>query len=490
MDDQSKHSFHWQRYLWFFFFLAILAIVTLWWKKNPIPKAPIVTDIPETNELERPLPIPLFFASNPLSRDQLQFVFDGNQESSWLLPPGAGAGECLEIHFLQQQMPYIREMQIIPARGDSLSDIKQISVSVNNTSPLVISSGDFSFSLKQRVFSLRICLESIQEEIQRSFTENNEKVTILQMPPDRRCGIREILFLDEENNYYQALLPKQVQAVVEPSSNLNPLTSFHSGHLFDGQPATAWLEGKEDQNEPGKLHFQLEQSISPTYLVLWNGYQLSEVHYQEYSRLAAFTLISERLSIFSAFCRDQYGSQLIDFPNGIQLKDFTLQLDSLYQGSQYPNNALSELLFFEGEQPILLKTNWPERIRREKAVQVENTPLQAWIDQQVINFLEDPAGNSFIRKTICIAGDGSFYVRITRDQLLPEHRTQYEASGHWELQETSSELALLRLSGRSNRTDFARDSIPIALESSFNQLIEVHDNRLESSETLGRFFRQ
>ncbi len=475
---------------WIFFISLFLLLTIILWNASRPKTIPVEELKPLSGEISEAqlLPIPLISATASSPGNQWARLFEQENDSIWLFPKGRGPGECIEINFLQERMPYLSRLQIIPAQGDSLAELRQISVSVNGETT-ILQNNDFEFLLEQKVYALRICIESTKADVNRNFTESEQNIRIRYLFPEEQVGLRSIRFYDQNDRKYHPVPPRYINARAQPSSNLNPMTAYHAGQLFDGKTNSAWIEGEESKHSGGYLQIQLAESIEPDHLALWNGHQLSEMHYAERTRPARLLLTGPGLTPLTLICRDQMDDQLISLPKGTSIKDFSLEIDSVYIGSKHYEAAISELVFLQESQPLVLQTNWSRIIQEEVQSEIDQSPLNLYLNRPIKNQVGHTEGVSFTKKQLYFAADGSFYIHIERRQMASNHLTQLDVEGYWEIQTANAEMAVLRLFGESALTNFAADSTPVRENTPFNELIEVWPDRIEGGEKLGRFYR-
>lgn len=474
-------------------FLLLIILLYLSLNNQPGP-APVTEEVYDTSPpsgipADRLLSLPLLSTHATAPDSRVDYLFDQSPETCWLLTRGSGPGECLEINFLPETMPFLSGIRILPAVADTLVTVRKMALYVNNELAQV-KEGVFNFPIGQKVFVLRICIESTDADEEYSYREDNQLIRIHTLPSGVQTGLESILFFDQEGEAYYPLPPKYISANVLPSSNLNPVSAFHAGQLFDGDPGSAWIEGETAAPGGSFLRIDLAEIIQPSFLALWNGFQLSDRHYRYNSRVAAMTILADDAPDFSFECRDQTGGQLIPLPGNQQLSSFTLRIDRTYRGDRYAEAALSELFFLDGAQPILLKTDWPERTQRQIVESSQQSPLRLYLNHSVTNRIEHSSGAYYRRKNLYIADDSRFYAKIEQNESNRNSVTQYDISGYWELQEATEDHCRLRLFGRSERVDFDANTTPDFQEDLFNEVITLQVDRIDGGEMLGRFYRR
>ena len=220
----------------------------------------------------------------------------------------------------------------------------------------------------------------------------------------------------------------------------------------------------------------------------FESFQTTEQHFQNNGRAARITLRNNDSPIFSFDARDQVGGQLFALPSNLKLQSFSVHIDHSFRGVRYPEVALSEFFFMDGPQSIVLKTDWSERIQKETADEIQQTPLRLYLNRPIINRIQHSSGTFYYHKKLYISKNGHFYAQVEKNERNKNRTIQHQISGHWELQDYDENRARLRFFGRSEQTDFSSNTTPTFQEDLFNEVIDIQLNRINGGELLGTFY--
>lgn len=154
-------------------------------------------------------------------------------------------------------------------------------------------------------------------------------------------------------------IPLLVQGTAAASSTLTPEPAYTVFNLFDSREDFAWsTHGKQTDGigEEIKVLFADPQTLSG--LLVWNGYQRSETHFQANARPASLKVIVNGGKEFVLPVKDLYGSQVIRFPEVVkEVEELVLRIERVYPGGSYRDVLISELKFLdEADRIINLQT--------------------------------------------------------------------------------------------------------------------------------------
>lgn len=145
-------------------------------------------------------------------------------------------------------------------------------------------------------------------------------------------------------------LPLGVQATARASSTLEPVFAYDASRLFDSRLGMAWsTDGKKTsgKGESVSISFTAPQDIAG--LMIWNGYQRSDTHYNANGRVKILDAGSEALAV-----KDEPGAQTIMLKKPRKLDELTLTVKDIYPGSSYKDVLVSELRLIALDGRILL----------------------------------------------------------------------------------------------------------------------------------------
>ncbi|MBT3221227.1 MAG: hypothetical protein HN348_19265, partial [Proteobacteria bacterium] len=189
-----------------------------------------------------------------------------------------------------------------------------------------------------------------------------------------RVCIAEVAFFDKKPLLVNA--PRAAKGTINASSTLEPIDAYHSAYLFDGRTGFGWVEGGEGNGIGESLQVVFDQPVAQvTSLELWNGYQRSEDHFKKNARARKLELTIDGGTPIQLAATDTQGPQKLDLEKPTDIKQFTLKINSAWEGTKYKDLVLSELRLWDAHGPLTVTT--PDGEQRQQALQksVANTPL-------------------------------------------------------------------------------------------------------------------
>ena len=119
--------------------------------------------------------------------------------------------------------------------------------------------------------------------------------------------------------------------------------SYSVNHLNDGNPMTAWVEGKSDYGIGEYFEVNADDLN-----IIYNGYQSSPTNWKNNSRVKKFKVYKNNKPICYLVLTDEMGSQHFDLPvnkdySGDNLNTFRFEIMEVYLGDKWPDVAISEL---------------------------------------------------------------------------------------------------------------------------------------------------
>jgi hypothetical protein len=151
-------------------------------------------------------------------------------------------------------------------------------------------------------------------------------------------------------------LPKIVSTQVKASSVLEPFTAYQPANLFDSRPDFAWsTNGKKTDGvgETVDLAFNEPQDLGG--IVVWNGYQRSNTHYQANGRISQLEVSSDQGAPQTITIKDRMGPQNVLFATPLSsVRNLRLRILAIYPGSKYKDVLLSELRFLDQTRGLIL----------------------------------------------------------------------------------------------------------------------------------------
>lgn len=209
-------------------------------------------------------------------------------------------------------------------------------------------------------------------------------------------------------------LPVAVKAKAVASSTLEPEFAYDVSRLFDSQTDMAWsTNGKKNKGtgESITLSFDEEQNIAG--LIVWNGYQRSDVHFRANGRVKGLQVENMSLGL-----KDVQGSQVVKLPAPLTSKNITFRINDIYPGGSYKDVLISELRLLTPDGRILLPLVAPPAPEAPASVQpVQDVTYASFLHQimffdQEYDMDEKYYGEDMVclRSSMRLRGNGSFVI--------------------------------------------------------------------------------
>ncbi|HEX5036277.1 MAG TPA: hypothetical protein VFX30_03885, partial [bacterium] len=238
-------------------------------------------------------------------------------------------------------------------------------------------------------------------------------------------------------------LPVLQPAQVSATSVLDPQTAYHPAHLFDAKADFAWsTDGKRNdgKGESARIRFATPQNIAS--LIVWNGYQRSEMHFHANSRVKSLELKPANGAAQTVALTDTMGAQRVALPAPLTgVSDLTLTIRDVAPGTKYKDTLISELRFVTPQGQILL----PDADLPKPQAPATWSGL---VDRSYSSFLFQPAackdcaqdefGVDFPRQRLRLRSDGSFViykyseVQKSDSRESPTNQSADVLEGNWE----------------------------------------------------------
>lgn len=209
-------------------------------------------------------------------------------------------------------------------------------------------------------------------------------------------------------------LPVTLKAKAVTTSTLEPEFAYDVSRLFDSQTDMAWsTNGKKSKGvgESITLSFDDEQSIAG--LIIWNGYQRSDVHFRANGRVKGLQVENMSLRL-----KDTQGPQVVKLPVPITSKNVTLRINDIYPGGSYKDVLVSELRLLTTDGRVLLPLVEPPAPKAPQAMEPVQDATYAAFLHQVMFFDQDYDENEefygndleCLRSSMRLRGNGSFVI--------------------------------------------------------------------------------
>ena len=116
--------------------------------------------------------------------------------------------------------------------------------------------------------------------------------------------------------------------------------------MIDGDVMTSWQEGDGDYGRTCAIDIKFEDIKDIDVIEFYLGKQTSQEQFNKNNRPRKLALIYDDKAITVDF-KDVLGSQSIVFDNPIKTNHIRIYIDRVYQGTDYNDTNISEILFWQ-----------------------------------------------------------------------------------------------------------------------------------------------
>ncbi len=375
-------------------------------------------------------------------------IFDGKNSTSWQSQKGAASDEGIMLLF--QNKVFVKKIEIEAAQGSNIAKVDEL-IFYGDDLPRGQGKMGESVNIGGSYLSLFIRFGKTDNATEVKVKDEEKKGVVRKFSKSYAVGIQNIKMWGEDGKEYRLILPRKVSAKIIASSTLKPALRYAPSNLFDNQKTTAWVEGVDGNGINEQLTFELSEAINIDEVQIWNGYQRSPNVYKTNARLKGFSLGEVGGKDYEYTLRDDATGQKIDLR--VPLKNnFSLKINSAYDGSKYQDLAISEMLFFENGVPLQMNLGGSvEKI--DLMPKVKGTNLEAIINTQIANELDYGPSGFYADRSIVLRSDGTFSMYLT-EKLYPETESgdseTYEtmASGTWEIESANASKSIIKVAGK------------------------------------------
>jgi hypothetical protein len=223
-------------------------------------------------------------------------------------------------------------------------------------------------------------------------------------------------------------LPVLVPASVNATSVLEPQVAYQPANLFDSRYDFAWsINGQTSKGKGESVEIKFSQPQNLSGMMLWNGYQRSEAHFQANGRIAKLA-ISDGGSPRSFTVVDKMGGQKIAFATPLKnVVSLKLTIEEVVRGAKYPDVLISELRFIDDQNRILLP--------QVQGISPESSPLiEPLLDRSLSSVVCNSSftpGN--FQRSLRLRKDGSFVIYGKAHDEEENKKTDQVLEGNWEM---------------------------------------------------------
>ncbi len=247
----------------------------------------------------------------------------------------------------------------------------------------------------------------------------------------------------------QFKLPIIIKSEVEATSILPPDAAYNPANLFDSRYDFAWsTEGSKVSGIGEKINVKFSTNVNISGLMVWNGYQRSQTHFEKNGRVKSLLLSdnegnSETVSLTSVF-----GMQEVKFSKVLlNVSQLSMEIKEIFKGSVYKDVLISELRFLDEKGNIILPLVPLSKMSYNKN-------LGDFIDRSWSTFLhglvpgEAECGYTCNNKRIRLRSNGSFVIYLDFGSNDDGSQTANVLEGNW-----ADEQGVLRIFGKRYTTE-------------------------------------
>ena len=446
-----------------------------------VMKAPIVNN-------NAPNPQPLLTLLNLSSTSdqpgfEVENLFDELPHTYWKSKNGTGPNECISLSFIGDGA-WISKINVEALVNENTTENDEINLYINDV--LFTATIASSIRVDTLVTRLEICLKASKSMIFNRFEVDKEVIAVGSFPENKSIGLKSIQLFNAEERLFHVMIPKKIKGRLAPSSNLNPLSKYHAGYLFDGKKEHAWVEGSENSGIGDSILFQIDQPVCINKMTIWNGQQATEKQFYANARIQSFTFapIHEDDPVIYQLI-DSYGQEDV-FLKTDSSSNWILSIIDVYRGDLFTDLAISELLFFDCEsQPFIIESGLPEQFQNEILSQTENTILENFLDHCFYNEILSEDKNGYTRKSLVLHTDGVCSLLFDYFNDKTQVKNSFMAIGYWNIVDLNAANTIkLYLSARK------LSNIQSQEISLFEEELTIKPGIIEGSGLLGRFYTE
>ena len=420
---------------------------------NPTPNS-IEVETPSSptevtpDDGRRPLYLQGVYATS--SNYEVDYIFDGKNNTSWKSERGAASDEGIMIHF--QNKIFIQKVAIEGAQGNGIATINDV-ILYGDDIPCGKGKMGKTINIGDTYSSLFIRFGKTDNTTEVKVEDKAKKGVVRKFSKSHSIGVQEIKMWDEDGKEYRLIPPRKVDGRIITTSTLQSTSKYSSTNLFDNQKATAWVEGVDGNGINEKITFEAFQAVNIDAIQIWNGYQRSRSVYQTNARLKGFSLGEVGGKSYEYTLRDDGAGQKIDLR--VPMKDklkFELKINSAYDGSKYQDLAISEILFFENGKPLQLRLKY-NLLEYPNVLKAKGTNLEALLDTRIANEMDYGPSGFYADRSIILRSNGTFSMYLT-ERLYPEtegddaETFETMSNGTWEIQSATASKSIIQLTGK------------------------------------------
>ncbi len=394
-------------------------------------------------EIEDGLFLSGLYATSYAEGNEVENLFDGDEGTSWMTAPGTSIDEGIMLNFIKSK--YINTISLKGAKS-----VERVQIYVNGQS--VTATNDLEkISIDNDVETMFIKILRGGEMSIKTLEETECEMTSSQVVSENTsAGFSEIVFEGSED-VLDIKAPKKIKASIEASSTLEPATAYNVANLFDSRSEFAWVDGVEGDGVGESFTVNFEKEVWVDAIIIKNGYQRSQKHFNENTRAKKITLKTET-GTESLSIKDEMGAVTIDLSQMHKSKSYTFTIDEVYAGTKYKDLAISDLVFLSKKMVVAPDNNFDGTLREEFKSQVAGTPLESLLNKRlqysftVMDCGEDNNQN----RSLILRSNGTFvmYEENYDDNGGESTTEKIVADGNWKVKDKQEDKIVINVFGK------------------------------------------
>lgn len=470
--------------------ISLLPIFLLWMAcGQETAKNPAVGSSTSDNSAASNLPPVTYleglYATSTTVGKGVENLFDANPATTWQTLPGTGPDEGIMLYF--QEPMDLASVEIVAAaeniaKVDAKVDLPimvyangQVSTSGNPNEQIVLSK-------KGPVKSLFIRFYSTGKEENQTIKEDLYR---LAYPSDAYIAVSELKILNTKGEALRLAPPKTVNGRVLASSTLAPESAYNPANLFDSRKEFVWVEGVASAGEEEVLSFEFDQPVEITAIQVWNGYQRSDEHFSANARVRDFQFQEKSSQPRLYSLQDTKQGQKISLTQPEKGSVFELRIKSVFPGKKYKDLAISDIVFYNGNQPFVLHSSTSDKYKAELKTKASNSVISAWLDKRIANYIED--GASSTTQSLILRADGTF-VMYSEAYSDGDPDMYSFADGNWELLSKSQVKVFGKWTDLVDLPEYYQGVNQQSPSRIFNDVLNIDAKKVVGTKMLGTFY--
>jgi hypothetical protein len=429
------------------------------------------------------------YATSTAADRPVRALFDNDPATIWQTQNGAGPDEGVMLYF--DSPVSLRSVQVDAPDGSFASPAPKdaLRIYVNGKESNTGQPGSAIDISAEPVRSLyvRVLATGKEATTKRDYTE------IVQYPAMASVAFHSLTLTNAQGQAVRLAPPAQVKGSATPSSTLKPESAYSIANLFDARKEFVWCEGNAATDGTDEtLIFTFEKPVRITALKCWNGYQRSPKHFSANTRIRDFAFGTQGTTGNTYTLRDDAAAQTIQLSAPIEGNAFELRIKSTYPGKNYKDLALSELIFYDGNQPFVLDVsqNTTAKYKTSLRSSTQTTPLQAILNRRIQNEINE-ADIFRSTRSLVLRDDGTFVYYGNDENTEANALAKTLADGNWELVRADANTAEVRVFGKwydmSNAQDYYKGATKTEITKIFNDVLKINATSVQGSKLLGNF---